>query len=57
VDLREVMLEVVDWIHVAQNRDQWWALEKTVMNLRVAQKAENFFTISFSGKTLLCGVG
>jgi hypothetical protein len=27
--------EVVDWIHVAQNRDQWRALVNTVMNLRV----------------------
>jgi hypothetical protein len=27
--------KVVDWIHVAQGRDRWWALVNTVMNLRV----------------------
>jgi len=25
----------VDWIHLAENRDQWQALVKTVMNLWV----------------------
>jgi hypothetical protein len=25
----------VDWIHVAQNRNEWWALVNMVMNLRV----------------------
>jgi hypothetical protein len=32
-DLKEVRYESVDWIHLAQDRDQWRALEKTVMNL------------------------
>jgi hypothetical protein len=27
--------EVVDWIHLAQYRDQWWAVVNTVMNLQV----------------------
>jgi hypothetical protein len=35
MDLREVGWEDVDWMHVAQDRDQWWALVNTVMNLRV----------------------
>jgi hypothetical protein len=26
---------VMDWIDLAQDRDRWWALVKTVMNLRV----------------------
>jgi hypothetical protein len=26
---------VVDWIVMAKDRDQWWALVNTVMNLRV----------------------
>jgi hypothetical protein len=30
MDLRET-----DWIHHAQNRDQWWALVNTIMNLQV----------------------
>jgi hypothetical protein len=25
----------VDWIHLTQRRDQWWAVVNTVMNLRV----------------------
>jgi hypothetical protein len=35
VDLREIWLKVVDWIHVAQDRDRWRAFVSTVMNLRV----------------------
>jgi hypothetical protein len=27
MDLREIGTEVVDWIHLAQDRDQWRALE------------------------------
>jgi hypothetical protein len=44
MDLREIGWEDVDWIHVAQDRDQWRALGKTVMNLRVPQKVGNFLT-------------
>jgi hypothetical protein len=35
VDLREVVWEVVDWIQLVQDRDQWTALVNTVMDLRV----------------------
>jgi hypothetical protein len=35
MDLKEIGFESVNWIHVAQNRDQWWTLVSTVMNLRV----------------------
>jgi hypothetical protein len=34
-DLREIWWVGVDWIDMAQNRDQWWALVNTVLNLRV----------------------
>jgi hypothetical protein len=34
-DLRETRGEGVDWIHLAQDRDQWWALVNIVMNLWV----------------------
>jgi hypothetical protein len=33
--LREMGFGDVDWIHLAQNRDRWRALVKTVLNLRV----------------------
>jgi hypothetical protein len=35
IDLREIGWDGVDWIHLAQDRDQWRALVNTVMNLRV----------------------
>jgi hypothetical protein len=34
-DLGEIVWDGVDWIDVAQDRDQWRALVNTVMNLRV----------------------
>jgi hypothetical protein len=34
-DLRDIGWEGVDWIHLAQYRDQWWALVNMVMNLKV----------------------
>jgi hypothetical protein len=39
MDLMEIGWEGVDWIHLAQDRDQWLALVNTVMNLRVPKKA------------------
>jgi hypothetical protein len=35
IDLREVGWDGGDWIDLAQGRDQWRALVKAVMNLRV----------------------
>jgi hypothetical protein len=35
MDLREIGWDGMDWIDVAQDRDQWKALVNTVMNLRV----------------------
>jgi ribosome biogenesis protein Nip4 len=34
-DLRKIGFGDVDWIHWVQDRDRWWALVNTVMNLRV----------------------
>jgi hypothetical protein len=34
MDLRETRRNV-RWIHLTQDRDRWWALVNTVMNLRV----------------------
>jgi hypothetical protein len=35
MDLREIGWDEVDWIDLAQDRDQWRALVNTVLNLRV----------------------
>jgi hypothetical protein len=35
MDLREIGWNGMDWIELAQDRDQWRALVHTVMNLRV----------------------
>jgi hypothetical protein len=34
LDLREIGWKGVDWMHMTQDRDQWWGLVNTVMNLR-----------------------
>jgi hypothetical protein len=34
MDLREIGWDGVDWIDVAQDRDQWRVLVNTIMNLR-----------------------
>jgi hypothetical protein len=34
MDLREIGLGDVDWIQLAQDRDQWQAVVSAVMNLR-----------------------
>jgi hypothetical protein len=35
LDAREMVWEVVDWMRLAQDRDQWRDLVSTVMNLHV----------------------
>jgi hypothetical protein len=35
MDLREIGWDGMDWIDVAQDKDQWRALVNTVLNLRV----------------------
>jgi hypothetical protein len=35
IDLREIGLGGVDWIQLAQNRDQWQSVVSAVMNLWV----------------------
>jgi hypothetical protein len=44
---KEVGLENVDWIQLAQDRDRWKPLVNMVMNIPVPYKAENFFTLAF----------
>jgi hypothetical protein len=35
-DLRELGWDDMDWVDVAQDRDEWRALVNTVMNLRIS---------------------
>jgi hypothetical protein len=35
MDLREIGLDGMDWVDLAQDREQWRALVNTVMNHRV----------------------
>jgi hypothetical protein len=35
MDLRETGWEGVDWIHMSQDREEWWAVVITIMSLWV----------------------
>jgi hypothetical protein len=35
LDLTEIGWKYLDWMHMAQDKDQWRAIVNTVMNLRV----------------------
>jgi hypothetical protein len=40
MDLRELGREVEDWMHLAEDRHQWWALVNTVVNLGFCKGGE-----------------
>jgi hypothetical protein len=43
MDLGEIGIDGANWIRLAQDRVQWWAFVKTVMNLRVPKESGIFF--------------
>jgi hypothetical protein len=43
MDLKEIVLESVDWMYLAQDREQSFAVLNTIMKLLVPQNAENIF--------------
>jgi hypothetical protein len=44
MDLRETGGDGMDWIDLAQDKDQWRGLVNMVMDLRVPQNAEKFLS-------------
>jgi hypothetical protein len=44
MDLREIGWDGIDWIDLAQDRDQWRALVNMVMNLRVPKNTGKFLS-------------
>jgi hypothetical protein len=41
-NLEDVRREGLDWIHLVQNRDQWWALMNAVTKLLGSIKSRKF---------------
>jgi hypothetical protein len=60
MDLREIVLESMDWIYLAQDRDRWRAFVNTIMNIRIPWNEEHFLaswaTVIFSRMILLRGI-
>jgi hypothetical protein len=49
MDLREVEGDGMDWIDLAQDRDQWRAVMNTVLNFRVSKKDGKFLNSCKTG--------
>jgi hypothetical protein len=55
MDLREIGLEGVDWIRLAQDRGWWQAVMSAVMNLRVlAPRSLLVGTLYFLHSSICC---
>jgi hypothetical protein len=48
VNHEEIWHEDVNWIHLPQEVDQWWALMNTVINLKVGNFLITLAAITFS---------
>jgi hypothetical protein len=50
----------MDWIELAGDRDEWWAVVNTVMNISVPCNEKNLMTgersVSISRRTVQCAV-
>jgi hypothetical protein len=49
MDLSEIGWDGMDWIDLAQDRDQWRALVNRVMNIRVPYNARKFLSSFTTG--------
>ena len=58
--LKEIWWDVVDWIHLTQDRENWQAVVGTEMNLQILYNVGNFWSawgiISFSRRAVFHGV-
>jgi hypothetical protein len=45
VDLKETGWDCMDWINLAQDKGQWWALVNTVMSFWVPSNVGKFMSI------------
>jgi hypothetical protein len=46
MDLREIGWGDVEWIHLDQDRDSWWAVVNVVMNSRDLALRSSLFSLS-----------
>jgi hypothetical protein len=49
MDLREIEMGGMDWINVAEDKDQWRALVNKVMNFRAPQNNGHFLSGCVTG--------
>jgi hypothetical protein len=49
MDIREIRRSGLDWIRLAQRRDQWRDLVNAVMNLRILQNVGKFLSSCTTG--------
>jgi hypothetical protein len=57
MNLSEIAWGGVDWINLAQDKDQWQALANTITNLRFPYNVQNFYgTTGAFSRTHLHGV-
>jgi hypothetical protein len=47
MDLTDIGWKGVDWMHLAQDRDQWRTVVNMVMNIRLPSKAVNLLTVLY----------
>lgn len=53
INLKEILREDVDWIHLAENAKKWNIVVNTAINLRIPKEVGNSLTVSFSISILL----
>jgi hypothetical protein len=52
-NVTEVEWPVVDWMHLSENQEEWWAFVNTVMKLWIPEETVHFLT-NRASKERLC---